>query len=137
MGAIQAYMSWLSHDVPPSSDLSWLGFPSLPLRKKSDRINGQQIFHRHCAGCHGLDGHGTMVAPPLWGPRSFNFGAGRARVSKAAAFIQANRPFTQPGVLSHEEAYNVAAFMNSHARPDYAPKIFDWPNGEKPADSPY
>lgn len=137
MPAIQAYMAWLSRDVPPSADLSWLGFSSLFLRGKPDKQNGRRIHMRLCAGCHGVDGHGTMVAPPLWGPRSFNIASGLARVSKAAAFIKANTPFTQPGVLSEAEAYDVAAFMNGHSRPDYAPKAFDWPEGGKPADSPY
>ncbi len=130
-------MTWLSQYVPPSSDLSWLGFPSLRMTRQPDKQKGWQLFGRHCAGCHGGDGHGTMVAPPLWGPQSFNIASGLARVGKAAAFIRGNMPLTQPGVLSDEEAYDVAAFMNSHSRPDYAPKVFDWPKGEKPVDAPY
>jgi thiosulfate dehydrogenase len=78
-----------------------------------------------------------MMAPPLWGPRSFNIASGLARLSKAAAFIKATMPFTQPGILSDTEAYDVAAFMNSHPRPDYALKALDYPKGGKPVDSPY
>ncbi|MDH5699058.1 MAG: c-type cytochrome [Nitrospirota bacterium] len=137
MDAIQAYMSWLSQDVPPSANLSWLGFPLMNMTRKPDRQNGQRVFTGSCTGCHGSDGHGTMVAPPLWGPQSFNIASGLARVSKAAAFIKGNMPLSQPGVLSDVEAYDVAAFMNSHSRPDYALKAFDWPKGDKPVDSPY
>jgi thiosulfate dehydrogenase len=129
MDAIQAYISWLSQDVPPSADLSWLGFPFVKMTKKPDRQHGQQVFTSSCASCHGLDGQGTMIAPPVWGPRSFNIASGLARLSKAAAFIKANMPFTQPGILSDTEAYDVAAFMNSHPRPDYALKALDYPKG--------
>lgn len=137
MDAIQAYLSWLSQDVPPSADLSWLGFPLMSMPRKPDKQNGQRVFADSCAGCHGPDGQGTMVAPPLWGPRSFNIASGLARLSKAAGFIKTTMPFTQPGSLTDADAYDVAAFMNSHSRPDYALKAFDWPKGGKPVDSPY
>lgn len=137
MKAIQAYMSWLSQDVPSSSDLSWLGFPSIPLTQKPDKQHGQHLFERHCVVCHGPDGQGTMVGPPLWGSRSFNIASGLARISKAASFIKVNMPFTQPGILSDADAYDLAVFMNSHPRPDFARKAFDWPKGGKPEDSPY
>jgi len=137
MDAIQAYLSWLSQDVPPSANLSWLGFPLMNMPRKPDKLNGQRVFADSCAGCHGPDGQGTMVAPPLWGPRSFNIASGLARLSKAAGFIKTTMPFTQPGSLTDADAYDVAAFMNRHPRPDYALKAFDWPKGEKPVDSPY
>ncbi|MDH5563297.1 MAG: c-type cytochrome [Nitrospirota bacterium] len=137
MTAIHAYMSWLSQEVSPSADLFWLGFPTLPLKERPDQHNGERLFQGTCATCHGADGHGTSVAPPLWGPQSFNIGSGLARVSKAAAFIKANMPITQPGILNESDAYDVAAFMNSHSRPDYAQKALDYPRGGKPADSPY
>ena len=137
MDAIQAYMSWLSQDVPPSADLSWLGFPLLTMNRKPDTQHGQRVFTDTCAGCHGPDGQGTMVAPPLWGPGSFNIASGLARLSKAAGFIKATMPFNRPGTLNDADAYDVAGFMNSHSRPDYALKAFDWPKGGKPADSPY
>lgn len=137
MDAIQAYISWLSQDVPPSADLSWLGFSLMTMTRKPDKQHGKRVFADSCAGCHGPDGQGTMVAPPLWGPRSFNIASGLARLSKAAAFIKATMPFTQPGILSDTEAYDVAAFMNSHPRPDYALKALDYPKGGKPVDSPY
>ncbi len=75
--------------------------------------------------------------PPLWGPRSFNIASGLARLSKAAGFIKATMPYTRPGTLNDADAYDVAAFVNSHTRPDYAGKALDWPKGGKPADSTY
>ena len=54
--------------------------------------------------------------PPLWGAESFNDGAGMARNIAAAWFVRANMPkgvtFADP-VLSPEDAYDVAAYINA------------------------
>ena len=61
---------------------------------------GQRVFEKRCAACHQNDGsvcrlpesvHG-YVFPPLWGPNSFNDGAGMHRVLTAARFIKAQMP---------------------------------------------
>ena len=80
------------------------------------------MFKAKCALCHGADGQGQQaggryVFPPLWGPRSFNWGAGMHELHKAAAFIKANMPFSRGGTLSDQEAWDVALFMDSHERP--------------------
>jgi len=137
MTAIRAYMSWLSQNVSPTANLTWLGFPAIPQVRKPNRQNGDRLFQQTCANCHGVDGKGATVGPPLWGSQSFNIASGLARAGKAAAFIKANMPITQPGMLSESDAYDIAAFMNSHPRPDYPQKVFDYPKGEKPQDSPY
>ena len=46
-----------------------------------------RVFTESCVRCHGASGQGTVVAPPLWGPKSFNIGAGMARYRTAALFI--------------------------------------------------
>jgi thiosulfate dehydrogenase len=78
-----------------------------------------------------------VYAPPLWGPRSFNVGAGMARLQVTAAFVRSNMPFDTPGTLTSQDAFDVAAFMNGHERPDFAGKENDWPKGDPPPDSPY
>jgi thiosulfate dehydrogenase len=60
---------------------------------------------------------GKVVYPPLWGPRSYNWGAGMARIDLAAGFVRANMPFDQPGTLTDQQARDVAAFIDSHERP--------------------
>jgi thiosulfate dehydrogenase len=40
-----------------------------------------------------------------------------ARVDLAAGFIKANMPFDQPRTLSDQDAWDVAAFIDSHERP--------------------
>jgi thiosulfate dehydrogenase len=78
-----------------------------------------------------------MAAPSVWGPASYNVGAGMARVSVAAAFIKANMPRGWGWSLTDDEAFDVAAYINSQPRPDFPGKAHDWPNGGKPADVPY
>ena len=44
------------------------------------------------------------------------------RVPTAAAFIKANMPLGQGGTLTDQQAWDVAAFMNSHPRPVVRPR---------------
>ena len=103
----------------------------------SIQANGKKVFANKCAFCHGSDGQGTMAAPPVWGPQSYNIAAGMARVTVAAAFIKSNMPRSWGWSLSDDDAYDVAAYINAQPRPDFPGKANDWPKGGKPADSPY
>lgn len=105
-----------------------------------DTARGRALFASTCAECHGADGSGgTYVGPvpPLWGSRSFNIGAGMARQRTMAAFVRGNMPFNAPGTLSDQQAFDVAAFVTSRPRPDFAGKANDWPNGDPPPDVAY
>jgi thiosulfate dehydrogenase len=95
------------------------------------------VFTSECARCHGSDGAGTDLAPPLWGEKSFTIGAGMGRVRTAAAFIKFNMPYDRPGSLSEQQAFDVAAYITSRPRPDFVRKENDWPNGDHPPDVPY
>lgn len=138
MRDIVAYFAFLSRGVP-------VGPPAraaTPERARwaglhGDTAAGREVFRARCATCHGPDGAGTMAAPPLWGQQSYNIGAGMARVRTAATFIVENMPFDRPGSLTDREAFDVASFVNSHPRPDFPDKIYDWPNGGAPPDTPY
>ncbi len=135
--AVVAYIEWLSLGVPKGAKIPWRGLPRLAVSRKADSERGRQVFASHCAFCHGSDGQGSMAAPPLWGPKSYNIGAGMARISVAASFIKANMPRGWGWTLSDNEAYDVAAFINSQPRPDLPEKERDWPKGGKPDDAPY
>jgi thiosulfate dehydrogenase len=135
--AIVAYITWLSQGVPSGATLSWRGLQRIDSRRTLDPANGKKVFASKCAFCHGSDGLGTMVAPPVWGPQSYNIAADMTRVSVAASFIKSNMPRARGWSLSDEDAYDVAAYVNSQPRPDFADKIRDWPKGGKPADAPY
>jgi thiosulfate dehydrogenase len=107
---------------------------------------GGVVYEQRCQVCHGEDGSGLRashdprdgyVFPPLWGPDSFNNGAGMNRVLTAARFIKARMPFGEAD-LSDDDAYDVAAYINSQPRPQMADLGNDYPDRRmKPVDSPY
>src|SRR5213594_2651583 len=98
MRDVVAYLWFLSRGVPIAPPAP--PAPPAPsqggdrLRKwaglKSDTLAGAAVFASTCAKCHGPDGQGTAIAPAVWGPKSYNIGAGMARVRTAAAFIKDN-----------------------------------------------
>ena len=81
--------------------------------------NGARTYTQKCSMCHGANGAGSEVFPPLWGPTSFNGGAGMHRVTTMAGFVRYNMPQNAPGSLSDQEAYDVSAYVLSHARPKF------------------
>jgi thiosulfate dehydrogenase len=143
MMGILAYMQWLSREVPTGKSIAGRGFLRVKSTQTPDPARGARVYARKCALCHGNEGQGTfavsgeMIYPPLWGPKSFNIGAGMARLNTAAAFVKANMPFGQGGSLSDQEAFDVAAFFTRQPRPDFAAKLEDWPKGGKPDDARY
>lgn len=131
-----AYFAFLSRGVPVGAYVEGMSVPKLP-RLTGDTARGRELFTRLCVVCHGSEGEGSVGAPPLWGPGSYNIGAGMARVGTAAAFIRVAMPFNDPGSLSDQDAYDLAALINSQPRPDYPGKVQDWPYGGAPIDTPY
>lgn len=136
--AVVAYISWLSEDVPAGSVIHWRGIPRIQAARSPDPVNGKKVFGARCVFCHGADGQGTMIAPPVWGPMSYTAASEMARDSVAASFIKANMPRTRGWALSDNDAYDVAAYINSQPRPDLADKkVDDLPQSGKPQDSTY
>jgi thiosulfate dehydrogenase len=119
MQAIMAYYHWISQGIPIYADVPWLGLEPLQSSHKPDIANGKQVFKR-CQKCHGDNGHGTAMAPPLWGPQSFNDGAGMHRLHTFAAFVHAFMPFANPD-LSVDQALDLAAYVTSQERPHFSP----------------
>lgn len=149
MKAFLAYSKWLSSGIPDGAKLIGAGTMGIkePARA-ADLGNGARVFTNTCAACHGKDGLGQRAAsvsgyqfPPLAGPETYNDGAGMGRLLTAAAFVQHNMPlgttYAAP-VLSDDDAYDVAAYVNSLARPVKSGLDRDFPNRlQKPADTPY
>ncbi len=114
--------------------------------RAADLAKGEDVFGTRCSICHSVDGQGLLAAadrskgylfPPLWGPDSFNNGAGMHRVLTAARFIKALMPLGEP-TLSDDEAFDVAAFINSKPRPEMPDLERDYPDrATKPVDNPY
>jgi thiosulfate dehydrogenase len=149
MKAYLAYMKWLSTGIPDGAKLVGAGVLAV---KEPDRAadvgHGKAVFGQLCAACHGANGLGQRAAagagyqfPPLWGPDSYNNGAGMARLLTAAAFVKSNMPvgttYAAPA-LSDDDAYDVAGFIDSAERPQKADLSKDYPNRlQKPVDAPY
>lgn len=152
MAAFVAYIKFLSTGTKQGELLSGLGAGHMPLLgRAADPRRGAQVYARACALCHGADGKGVLrsrelpsfgyLTPPLWGPDSFNNGAGMSRLMTAANFVHFNMPngtsYTRPR-LTQQEAWDVAAFVISQPRPDYPARDKDFPDlVQKPIDTPY
>lgn len=136
MRDIIAYMAFLSSGYPVFAQVEGQSFPRVtPV--PGDTTRGAATFAAKCSVCHGVDGAGTDVFPALWGNGSYNIGAGMARVQTAAAFIKVAMPQTAPGTLTDQEAYDLATYINTRPRPDFAGKELDWPKGDPPPDVAY
>lgn len=124
--ALSAYSYWMAKGLPAGVDVKGFGFAKQGFEppEEPDYARGEKVYADHCALCHGDDGQGQKVAgakeyvfPPLWGPDSFNWGAGMHSIKTAAAFIKVNMPFSRGGTLSDQQAWDVAKYMDSHERP--------------------
>jgi thiosulfate dehydrogenase len=149
MKAIIAYIKWLGDGIPKNHSPKGSGIMLVPyLDRAADPQKGMIVFINKCQRCHGADGHGQkktdgigFIYPPLWGPDSYTTAAGLFRISRFAGYVKNNMPFGEVEYhnpqLTDEEAWDVAAFVNSQPRPS---KVFkeDWPDiSKKPVDHPF
>lgn len=147
--AIYAYIKWLGKDVkkgerPVGSGISKLNY----LDRAADPVKGKAVYTAQCQSCHGVNGEGQLSLngvsyeyPPLWGEHSYNDGAGLFRLSNFAGYVKSNMPFKQAThdnpKLTTEEAWDVAAYVNSQSRPK-KDLSKDWPDiSKKPFDHPF
>jgi thiosulfate dehydrogenase len=148
MQAIVAYINFLGSNVEKGKKAEGSGFKDLAyLDRAADPDKGKVVYETKCQSCHQPNGEGLLnpekteyTFPALWGKGSYNDGAGLYRMSNFAKYVKYNMP---QGVshgspqLSDEEAWDVAAFVNSQPRPHInVPK--DWPDkSKKPVDHPF
>ena len=136
MHDIVAYLAFISRGVPVGAQVRGTGTPRLA-SMVGDSVRGRAMFASTCSRCHGADGGGTALAPPVAGPGSFNIGAGMTRLNTMAPFIRANMPYDHAVTLTDQQAFDIASFVGTRPRPDFPGKEHDWPNGDAPADAPY
>lgn len=121
--AIESYAYFMAKGLPLGKSPPGRGFPAIGAPSQPASFDrGRIVYDEICAACHGPKGAGQKLEgqdpiPPLWGARSYNWGAGMANIDKAAAFIRANMPLGQGNSLSVQEAWDVATFIDSQVRP--------------------
>jgi thiosulfate dehydrogenase len=125
-----SYVYWLASGAP-TGDQHMPGRGVVKLAEPTegfDPTRGATVYTDKCAVCHGEQGEGQFAAgqpvfPPLWGPDAYNWGAGMHNIRTAAGFIKLNMPFgladpvQKKALLSDQEAWDVAAWVNSQERP--------------------
>ncbi len=148
MIAMLAYIKWLGKDVPKNTTPKGSGIPELSLMQRAANAdNGKNIFVSKCQRCHGDGGQGLLntdssgyIYPPLWGEHSYNVSAGMYRLSRLAGFVKYNMPYNalySIPELTDEDAWDVAAYINSQQRPEKF-FVYDWPDIKaKPFDYPF
>ena len=147
--AIYAYIKWLGQDVQKGKKPHGSGIEKLPyLDRAADPQKGKIVYTAQCQTCHGVNGEGQLAMdaleytyPPLWGPNSYNDGAGLYRISNFAGYVKNNMPNLLAShknpTLIDEESWDIAAYVNSQSRP-HKDQSKDWPKFEKkPLDFPF
>ena len=154
MKAMLTFIRFISAGVPTGRGAEGRGAPAIPLpTAASDPKHGEAVFAETCAVCHQADGQGKRWGPedaaqrhryqfpPLWGPDSYNDGAGMARGITAAQFVHANMPFgttSEAPALSVSDAFDVVAYVSIQARPHKSDLEADFPDrSRKPVDATY
>lgn len=148
MKAIVAYIHWLGTDVPKGETPNGAGLVALEFLDRAANVSiGKNLYEEKCTVCHSKDGAGILnedgtawTYPPLWGDKSYNTGAGLYRLSFFARYIKANMPLGathDAPMLTDEEAWDIAAYVNSLPRPSKDLST-DWPDiSKKPIDHPF
>lgn len=148
MQAIVAYINFLGTNVEKGTKAEGSGFKSLTfLDRATDPTKGKMVYELKCQSCHQADGQGSLKPegneysyPPLWGAHSYNDGAGLYRITNFAKYVKYNMPLGASHdntLLTDEEAWDVAAYVNSQPRP-HIEVTTDWPDiSKKPIDHPF
>jgi len=144
--AVAAYLTWLSRGSQVASNPPWRGQNTIATANlipvdKLEPAKGEAIFKERCQSCHSPDGQGASIGDKrpgaLWGPDSWNDGAGAARIYTLAGIIRYSMPYLDPGSLTDEQAQQVAAFIDTQPRPAYPFKDFDYRSDKVPPDAVY
>ena len=152
MKAFTTYIAFLSQGVPVGAQIEGAAvLQSAVPNRRADAAAGSTVYDAKCTVCHGANGLGKRTGqrgdaqgytfPPLWGPDSFNNGAGMNRLLTTTRFIRQNMPLGASHtatVLNDDEAYDVTAFMLSKPRPIKAHLESDFPaRWNKPIDAAF
>jgi len=139
------YMKWLSTGMKVAYSSVNHGNNNIAapvvaeLTRAADPVRGKTVYEETCAFCHGVDGEGVWdesaknyIYPAVWGPYSFNVGAGMYRLRTAVGFIKGNMPYGWTNAtdtshqLSNEDAWDSMAYVISKDRPAWSASLEDW-----------
>jgi thiosulfate dehydrogenase len=119
MEALVAYINWLSRNDEKGEPYKGRGLVKLAALT-GNAARGKQEYASQCAACHGEEGAGFPPAlPPVWGPASYNDGAGIDRPENMAAFLFHNMPKNHPGALTAQQSFDIAVFLHTKPRPRF------------------
>jgi thiosulfate dehydrogenase len=129
MTALLAFVRYIG-DAPPAPPQPAPEMPPLA----PDTRRGAEVFVTVCAACHQQNGLGKRagsvndaggyVFPPLWGPDSYNDGAGMDRYQRIVGFVHRNMPRGVDPLhpqLTLQQAWDVSAYVIAQPRPHYRP----------------
>lgn len=128
MRAVVAYLKWLNSTAAPNQRMHGAGlirdvaWPS----RAADPEHGARLYAENCAACHGPEGLGQRnpdfdqgggyAIPPIAGDDTYDDSGHMYMVPLLTRFLAANMPFgstAEAPQLSVEDAYDIAAFVNS------------------------
>ncbi len=119
MIAMVSYMAYLSRKVPTGQPVAKDTRFIVALPSAAPNVaHGAALYAQKCSMCHQANGAGVAGAfPPLWGPTSFNNGAGMSHLAMMTGFVLYNMPKNAPGSLSMQDAYDISGWVLTHKRP--------------------
>ncbi|MEK9133320.1 MAG: c-type cytochrome, partial [Pseudomonadota bacterium] len=149
MQSMVSYLKWLTTGVQwadmggPVTDWKQVKAQSfLPvsgMTRPTDPVRGKTVYEEQCAACHGSDGEGVwdannqvFIYPAVWGPRSFNDGAGMYRPRTAVGFVKGIMPYGWANAtdathqLSAEDAWDAITYVVYQNRPQWWNRENDW-----------
>jgi cytochrome c len=135
MNDMVAYIQWLSAGVsdPAMKGAGWVNLPGhgLPeldpdvMRMSASPSYGNTLYRSYCATCHDKDGagkgeyrrgEGRPRVPALWGDHAYSRGAAFYNTPVLAGYIRKFMPYGKAGILSAQEALDIAAYINDQPR---------------------
>lgn len=154
MRSIIAYFEWLATGIqkPTWQEVKGQGFLELAdLTRPADPVRGEAVYKEKCEACHQEDGGGVwdeeaqkFLYPAVFGPYSFNDGAGMYRLRTGVRFVYSNMPYGRAdaaaagalgdtsSLLSPEDAWDVMSYVVSQQRPIFENRENDWTTTKGP-----